>query len=306
MAADTSKKTGMRLNFTQRSALNFYMYTLPWVLGFLCFTAGPMIYSIYLSFTDAKLGTGGNFVGFKNYATMVTTDDLFFKSLGNTAVYAVVSITLGLLFSFLLAMLLNSKLKGVGIFRTIYYLPSVISGVSTILLWGWIFNPSYGLLNYALSLLGIQGPGWLSDPKWSMWAIIIMSFYSIGGNMVIFLAGLQDIPPELYECAAIDGAGLLTRTFRITLPMITPVLFFNLIMGIIGGLQVFNQPYILTQGGPNYSTYTFVMHLFANAFQYFQVGYGAALAWVLFLITMLLSMLVIRTSSYWVFYRGGD
>jgi multiple sugar transport system permease protein len=306
MAADTSKKTGMRLNFTQRSALNFYMYTLPWVLGFLCFTAGPMIYSIYLSFTDAKLGTGGNFVGFKNYATMVTTDDLFFKSLGNTAVYAVVSITLGLLFSFLLAMLLNSKLKGVGIFRTIYYLPSVISGVSTILLWGWIFNPSYGLLNYALSLLGIQGPGWLSDPKWSMWAIIIMSFYSIGGNMVIFLAGLQDIPPELYECAAIDGAGLLTRTFRITLPMITPVLFFNLIMGIIGGLQVFNQPYILTQGGPNYSTYTFVMHLFANAFQYFQVGYGAALAWVLFLITMLLSMIVIRTSSYWVFYRGGD
>jgi multiple sugar transport system permease protein len=265
-----------------------------------------MIYSIYLSFTDAKLGTGGNLVGFKNYATMFTTDDLFFKSLGNTAVYAVVSITLGLLFSFLLALLLNSKLKGVGIFRTIYYLPSVISGVSTILLWGWIFNPSYGLLNYALSLLGIQGPGWLSDPKWSMWAIIIMSFYSIGGNMVIFLAGLQDIPPELYECAAIDGAGLLTRTFRITLPMITPVLFFNLIMGIIGGLQVFNQPYILTQGGPNYSTYTFVMHLFANAFQYFQVGYGAALAWILFLITMLLSMIVIRTSSYWVFYRGDD
>jgi multiple sugar transport system permease protein len=299
-------KRGIRLNSKKRSALNFYIYTLPWVLGFLVFTAGPMIFSIYLSFTDSRLGTGGNWVGFKNYITMFTKDDLFYKSLANTAIYAVFSIGFGLLFSFLLALLLNSKLKGVGVFRTIYYLPSVISGVSTILLWGWIFNPSFGLLNYALSLFGIKGPGWLSDPKWAMTAIIIMSFYSIGGNIVIFLAGLQNIPPELYECAAIDGAGIFTRTFRITLPMVSPVLFFNLIMGIIGGLQVFNQPYILTQGGPNYSTYTFVMHLFAYAFQYFQVGYGAALAWILFLITLLLSMVVIRTTKYWVYYGGGE
>ncbi|MCL6458493.1 MAG: sugar ABC transporter permease [Gorillibacterium sp.] len=306
MATEISKKTNIRLNTAKRSALNFHFYTLPWVLGFLCFTLGPMIYSLYLSFTDAKMGSGGKFVGFKNYITMFTTDDLFFKSLGNTAVYALVSISLGLLFSFLLACLLNCRLKGVGIFRTLYYLPSVISGVSTILLWGWIFNPSYGLLNYALSLLGIEGPGWLSDPNWAMGAIIIMSFYSIGGNMIIFLAGLQDIPQELYECAALDGAGLFARTFRITLPMISPVLLFNLIMGIIGGLQVFNQPYILTQGGPKYSTYTYVMHLFANAFQYFKVGYGASLAWILFLITLFFSMIVIRTSSYWVFYSGGD
>ena len=322
MATETSEQTSIplditqgrppldkprtRLNSKQRSALNFYLYTLPWVLGFLVFTAGPMIYSIYLSFTDAKLGTGGNWIGLKNYTTMFTKDDLFFKSLGNTAIYAVFSIGFGLLFSFLLALLLNTKLKGVGIFRTIYYLPSVISGVSTILLWGWIFNPSFGLLNYALSLFGVKGPGWLSDPHWAMAAIIIMSFYSIGGNMVIFLAGLQEIPQELYECAEIDGAGIFTRTFRITLPLVSPVLFFNLVMGIIGGLQVFNQPYILTQGGPNYSTYTFVMHLFANAFQYFQVGYGSALAWVLFLITLVLSMIVFRTSKYWVFYGGGE
>lgn len=306
MAAENSKKPGMRKSKAQRSALMFHVYTFPWLLGFLCFTLGPMLYSLYLSLTDAKMGRGGNFVGFKNYATMFTADNLFYKSLANTAVYALVSITLGLLFSFLLACLLNSRLKGVGIFRTIYYLPSVISGVSTILLWGWIFNPSYGLLNYALSLFGIEGPGWLSDPHWAMSAIIIMSFYSIGGNMIIFLAGLQDIPQELYESAALDGAGLFARTYRITLPMISPVMFFNLIMGIIGGLQVFNQPYILTQGGPKYATYTYVLHLFANAFQYFKVGYGAALAWILFLITMVFSMIVIRTSNYWVYYSGGD
>ncbi|MFB9275729.1 carbohydrate ABC transporter permease [Cohnella cellulosilytica] len=306
MATAQTGRTGTRLNMSRRSTLNFHLYTSPWVIGFLVFTLGPMVYSLYLSFTDAKMGSGGNFVGFKNYAAMFTNDDLFFKSLGNTAVYAVVSIALGLLFSFLLACLLNCRLKGVGIFRTLYYIPSVISGVSTILLWGWIFNPSYGLLNYSLSLMGIEGPGWLSDPHWAMSAVIFMSFWSIGGNIVIFLAGLQDIPQELYECAALDGAGIVARTVRITVPMISPVLLFNLIMGIIGGLQVFNQPYILTQGGPNHATYTYVMHLFANAFQYFKVGYGTSLAWILFLITLLLSMIVIRTSNYWVFYSGGD
>jgi multiple sugar transport system permease protein len=289
----------------KRESFQFFAYISPWLVGFLVFMLGPLIYSLLISFTDTKFGTSWNFVGLKNYKFMFTEDPLFYKSLINTLYYTLVSVPLGLVLAFFLAVLLNMKLKGMGIFRTIFYLPSIISGVAVVMLWGWIFNPSFGLLNYFLSTIGIQGPNWLGDPNWAMPAIIFMSLWNIGGSMVIFLASLQDIPQDLYESASIDGAGSWTKTVRITIPLVSPVIFFNLIMGIIGGFQIFNQPYILTKGGPLDSTYVYTLHLFLNAFHYSNMSYASALAWILFLIILFLTSIVLLTSKKWVYY-GGD
>lgn len=267
-----------------------------------------MVYSLYLSLTDSTLGSLGNFIGLSNYIEMLD-DDLFYVAVRNTAYYAVVSVPLQLVLAFVLAVLLNKKLAGIGIFRTIFYLPSVIAGISTVLLWSWIFNSSYGLLNYLLSLVGIDGPNWLSDDRYAIPAIITMSLHGVGGAMLIFLAGLQDVPKSLYESAQIDGAGRLQQLFNITLPMISPTIFFNLILGIIGALQVFTQPYIFSQLnqnlGRNQGMYVYVQYLFDSGFRYFRAGYGSAIAWVLFAFTLIISLVIMKTSRKWVFYSDG-
>ena len=302
----TRQRTNRRALIRTRETIKFYAFISPWLIGVLVFVIGPMLYSLWLSFTDASMGVDGQFIGLGNYIEMFTRDRRFMKSILNTAYFSFVSIPAGLLLAFILACLLNLKIKGLGIFRTIFYMPTVVSGVAITLLWAWMYNPDYGLINQLLSLLGIQGPRWLSDTSWAMPAVIIMSLWNVGGSMLIFLAGLQDEPAELYESAEIDGAGWWKRTTSITVPMITPVIFFNLIMGIINGFQVFSQIYILTSGfnssigGPRDSTYVYVLNIFQQAFRYMRMGYGCALAWVLFLIILGFSAMVIVSWKRWV------
>jgi len=297
-------KKKFNLSMKSESKL-FYLYTSPFILGFLIFTLYPVIYSIILIFTDADMTGTGQFVGLANIKKAFAQDPLFYKSLKNTLYFVVVSVPLSLIVSFLVALLLNNKkIKGMGIFRTTFYIPYITAGVAVTLLWGWIFNAQYGLINYFLSFFGITGPNWLSDSNWAMPAIIIMGLWTIGNTIIITLAGLQDIPEQLYESAAIDGASRLKMTTHITLPLATPTLFFNLVMGIIGGFQVFMQPFVLTEGGPNYATYTYMMHIYNNAFKYGEMGYASTLAWILFILILIITLIVNRTSKYWVYYEN--
>lgn len=286
----------------KREERRFFLFISPWLLGFLIFTLYPMVFSIVLVFTNMDMTGSGQFVGLANLIRAFSQDELFYKSLLNTVYFVLVSVPVSLAMAFLIALLLNQKIKGVGFFRTSFYIPYITSGVAVTLLWGWIFNAQFGLLNYFLSLFGISGPSWLSDTRWAMPAIIIMGIWTIGNSIIITLAGLQDIPEQLYESAEIDGANRLTQVTRITLPLVTPTLYFNLVMGIIGGFQIFMQPYILTEGGPNYATYTYMMHIYNNGFKYNEMGYASTLAWLLFLVIMLLTQIINRTSKSWVYY----
>ncbi|WP_026487287.1 carbohydrate ABC transporter permease [Caldanaerobius polysaccharolyticus] len=291
-------------NLERMETTQFYVYISPWLLGFLIFTLYPIVYSLVLVFTDTDITGHGKFIGFNNIIKAFSKDPLFYKALENTIYYAFVFVPLSLIFAFLIALLLNQKLKGIGIFRTCFYIPYITSGIAVTMLWGWLFNHDVGLINYILSIFGIKGPNWLSDEKWAMPAIIIMSLWSIGNSIIITLAGLQDIPTQLYESAEIDGANRFVIVTKITLPLITPTLFFNLIIGVIGAFQIFMQPYVLTQGGPNYATYTYVLHLYNYAFRYYEVGYASTLAWVLFIIVMILTLIINYTSKRWVYYEN--
>jgi len=229
---------------------------------------------------------------------------LFFKSIQVTTMYTLLSVPLGLAGGLLIALLMNQNLKGITVFRTIYYLPSVIAGVAVALLWQWIFNPNYGLINGMLSLVGIEGPKWIYTEDWVIPAYVIMSLWGVGASMIIYLAALQSVPTELYEAAALDGAGAIRRFQSITLPLISPVVFFNLIIGIINSFQIFTSVYIMTQGGPNNGSLFFVLYIYRHAFEYFNTGYASALAWVLFIIIMLFTLFVFKFSKAWVYYEG--
>ena len=288
----------------RRENLTGWLWASPWILGFLIFTLGPMVASVYYSLTEYPILSAPKWIGFENYRMMFTADEFFFQSLKVTLVYAVVSVPLYMVLGFFVAILLNQDIRGVAGWRTIFYLPSVVSGVAVALLWQWIFNADFGLVNYFLGLLGIKGPSWLLDPQWALPSLIVMSLWGVGGGMVIYLAGLQGVPTALYEAAEIDGAGALRRFAHITLPMVSPVIFFNLVMGLIGALQTFTQAFIMTGGGPRRATYFYMLHLYNNAFQWLKMGYASALAWVLFFIILGLTSLVLRSSSAWVFYQG--
>jgi multiple sugar transport system permease protein len=281
----------------------FYLFISPWIIGFLVFTAGPMLASLFFSFTQYDIAHPPKWIGLDNYNTMVHTD-LFWKSLGVTTYYSLVSVPLGIVISLAIALLLNQRVRGMAFFRTIFYTPAVVSGVAVALLWLWMFDSQFGLINWGLSFLGIQGPQWLLDENTVIPALIIMSLWGIGGGIVIYLAGLQGIPTELYEAAAIDGANGWHKFLHITLPMMSGVIFFNLIIGIISSFQVFTQAYIMTGGGPHYASLFYVLYLYQNAFQYFNMGYASALAWVLFLIVLGITLAVFKSSGRWVYYEG--
>lgn len=287
----------------RREALTFYFCITPWVIGFILFTAGPMIASAWFSFTKWNFISTPRFNGLANYVYALK-DPLFTKSLVNTAYYSFGSVPLELIFGLLVALVMNNNLKGINIFRSIYYLPAVMSGVAVVLLWRWVFDPKFGMLNQVLKLFGIKGPTWIYSPQWVIPAFIIMTLWGVGGYMILYLAGLQGVPTEMYEAASIDGAGRMRRLWSITLPMISPVIFFNLVMGIIGSFQVFTSSFIMTNGGPNNASLFYVLYLYRQAFQYFNAGYGSALAWILFIIIMLLTALVFRGSALWVYYEG--
>lgn len=283
-----------------------YFFIFPWIVGFVIFTLGPVIASFLLSFTDYELILAPVWVGFKNYRILFTQDRLFLLSLYNTAYYTLFSVPLGVIMAFLLAMLLNVQLPGMKVYRTIFYLPTVTSGVAVSILWVWLFNPQFGLINYLLRSIGLPGPGWLVDTAWAKPAFILMSLWGVGGTAVIFLAGLQGVPRSLYEAAQIDGANTWQRFWHVTIPMMSSVIFFNLVMGVIGSFQVFTSAYVMTRGGPQNATLFYVLYLFKKGFGMLQMGYAAAMAWILFAIILALTLLQLRLADRWVYYEGQE
>jgi multiple sugar transport system permease protein len=286
-----------------REEIAGYLFISPWIIGFLIFTAGAMLFSLGLVFYKTDLLTGFNFYGLRNITKLVE-DPLYHKSLTVTSYYAFAVVPLSLAIGLLIALGLNQGLPGQGFWRTLYYLPSVTSGIAVAMLWTWIFHPDAGLLNQALLGLGIEGPRWLYSEQWAVPAFIIMGAWGAGGNMLLYLAGLQGIPTHLYEAARIDGANSLRTFLSITLPMLSPTIFFNLIMGIIGSFQIFTQALVMTDGGPNNATLTIMLYLYRKGFEQFQFGYASAIAWSLFVIILLLTLLVFRSSAAWVYYEG--
>ncbi|OGN94919.1 MAG: ABC transporter permease [Chloroflexi bacterium RBG_13_50_21] len=293
-----------RLKLRQREAILFYLCISPWLIGFVLFYLGPILASFYYSLTEWDLLTSPEFVGMDNYVRLFTRDPLALKAFKVTLVYTLIYVPLDLVFGLSLALLLNQKIRGIGVFRTVYYLPSVLSGVAYVVMWMWMFNPQHGLINTLLAYAGIQGPRWLLDPKWALSALIVMSLWGVGRSMVIFLAGLQDIPIVLYEAAEIDGATRWKKLWNVTLPLLTPSLLFNLIFGIILTFQTFTNAFVATNGGPLDSTLFYVLYLYRKAFEHLQMGYASAMAWVLFLIVLGCTLLIFLTSGKWVFYRS--
>ena len=283
-----------------------FLFILPWLIGFLVFTAGPMLWSLGLSFTKYDLHTT-KYVGVENYRRLFVEDPLFWKSLTNTAYYAALSVPLGLVGSLLIAMLLNAKVRGQNIFRTLFYLPSLVPSVASSLLWLWVLNTDNGILNNAFRMIGIQGPSWFENPKWTIPAFVLMSLWGIGGGrMIIFLAGLQSISESYYEAARIDGASNLQQFFKITLPLLSPTVFFNLIIGIIGSFQTFTSAFVMTGGGPDNASLYYVLYLYRNAFEYFKLGKASAMAWVLFAILLVFTLIQFKYSKRWVHYEGAE
>jgi multiple sugar transport system permease protein len=291
-----------RISGRTREAIECYIFMLPVILGLLLFYLGPMIASLYFSLTDYDMLSTAEWVGLQNYQDLAN-DDIFWKSLRVTVMYSAISVPLILIVALALALLLNQKFKGVTFFRTIYYLPTVMSGVAVATLWKWIFNTDYGILNLLLDKVGIRGPAWLVESEWAIWALILTSLWTVGGSMLIFLAGLQSIPADLYEAAEIDGAGVWSKFRNITVPLLSHVTFFNLILGIIGALQVFTEAFVLTEGGPNNSTLLLSVYLYRNAFEFLKMGYASAIAWVMFLIVLMLTLLVFKSAPMWVHYQ---
>ena len=288
----------------QRETFFGWLFALPAIIGFVVFDIGPMVASILISFTEWNGVTPPKWVGLSNYEEIMFRDDLFMLSLRITTIFAFVSIPLNLDTGFLLALLLNQKIRGQALMRTLYYLPSIVPLVAVAALWRWIFLKRFGLLDIGLAMMGIQAPDWLGDPQWVLPAFIVMGLWGVGGGMLINLAGLQGIPTDLYDAASIDGANALQRLINVTIPMMTPLILFNLVMGIIGGLQVFVVAFVMTGGGPSNASLFYMLHLYRNAFEYFRLGYGSSLALILFLYIIVLSALVFRSSTAWVYYEG--
>ena len=279
------------------------VFIAPWLLAFLLFEAIPIGSAVYHSFTDwTATGRAVRFLGVDNYTEAFNRDPLFWKSVWNTLYFIGFSVPLSIVVAFVLALMLNARIRGTTFYRTVYYLPSVVPTVAAVIVWVFIFETRRGILNFALELVGLPPIRWLSDPNWAMMALIIMSLWSIGGMMVIFLAGLQGIPQELYEAAEVDGANTWYRMMRITVPLMTPVIFFNLVMNLVGAFQSFNNAFIMTGGGPNNATRLYMLHLYDNAFSYFRMGYASALAVLLFIVVFSVTLVVYRTSSRWVYY----
>lgn len=279
-----------------------YLLAAPWLIGFFIFTLGPFIASFVISLHQWDILTPMQYVGLRNFERMLQ-DNLFWQSLRVTLLYTVFAVPLQLALAMLLAVLVNGNGAVKLFFRAVFFLPSVTAGVAVAVLWRWLFNPEFGLINYLLDAVGVQGPPWLSSPYWALPAVIVMSLWGIGSTMLIYLAGLQAIPDHLYEAAEIDGANVLDKFRFVTLPMMSSTIFFTLVIGIIGSFQVFTQIYILTNGGPENATLFYVLYLYQQAFRSFKMGFASALAWVLFLIVMIVTLIQFRMAGRWVYYE---
>jgi multiple sugar transport system permease protein len=304
MTQSLAEKERKRMQRNKRLKQNWegYLYIAPWLIGFLLLSAWPMLYSLYLSFTDYSLFSEPNWVGIQNYKNIFTIDFTFDKSLLATFKFVVMSVPLKLVFALLVAMLLNKAVRGMSLYRTMVYLPSLLGGsVAVSVVWRNIFGLE-GYVNTMLNALGIESIPWLSSTTWSMPTLVLLNVWQFGSSMIIFLAGLKQIPKSLYESARVDGAGSLKQFFHITLPMLSPVIFFNLINGMIGAFQQFNSAFLVSSGGPAHSTYVYALMLYEKAFTSYQMGYAAALAWILLVIIALFTAANFLFSKFWVFY----
>lgn len=288
----------------RREAVAGYLFIAPWIVGFFIFVFGALITALYVSMTNWDLLTPAKWIGLNNYKQLVI-DKLFWQSLKVTILYVIAAVPLSIIVGFSIALLLNQKIKGLSIWRTIYYFPAILSGVAVSLMWMWVFNPDFGVINLILSYFGIQGPGWIASADWALPSLVVISVWGAGGGMIIYLAGLQGISSELYEAAEIDGASKWNKIMNITIPIMTPVIFFNLIMGTITAFQAFTEAYVITKGGPENSTLFYALYLYQNAFKFFKMGYASALAWILFLIILILTLLLFITAKKWVYYSDG-
>ncbi|MBC7235625.1 MAG: sugar ABC transporter permease [Chloroflexi bacterium] len=290
-----------------KEALSGYLYTSPWTIGFLLFTVGPLLASLYYSFNRYYLLETPQWIGLGNYTTALFKDRLFWKSVERTLLWSLTTVPLGIMGSFLAALLLNRGVRGTTIWRVCFFLPSLTPQVAATLLWVWILQPDVGIVNFLIrALFGVKGPAWLASSQWALPALVMISLWtSVGSNrMLIFLAGLQGVPEEMYDAALVDGANSWQKTIHVTIPLITPTIFFNLVLGIINSFQVFGMAFVATEGGPAYATYFYALHLYQMAFKSFDMGYGSALAWLLFIALLLLTIVQIKLSGRWVYYAA--
>ena len=296
-------RTNSRKTFLSREQRLGLWFISPWLIGFVLLTLYPILATLYLSFTDYRVLSPPRWVGWANYSELLLDTENFWPSLGNT-VFFFLELPLALILGLALALLLNQKLRGMTIYRTLFYLPSIVPVVANAMLWLWLLNPEHGLVNTGLRAVHIPAPAWLASPLWAKPALIVMDLWAVGGSMVIYLAALQGVPTSLYEAADLDGANAFQKLVSVTLPAISPVIFFNLIMGVIGTFQYFTQTFVMTKGGPDKATLFYALYLYQNAFQYFRMGAACAMAWLLFLVTLAATFLVFKTSAGWVYYEG--
>lgn len=293
-----------RFSAARQEEIAGYLAISPWLFGFVLFTAGPILASFFLSFTRYDIVNPPQWIGLGNYERIFTVDRDFRQSLQVTLTYAAVTLPLGLVLGLGLSLLLNLRLRGMNVYRTLFYLPAVLPTVAVTLLWVWLFNSEFGIINWLLAKVGIDGPNWFQHPRYALPALMIMSLWGVGGGAIIYLAGLQNIPPHLYEAAEIDGANPWWRFWKITIPLLTPTIFFQLVLGLIGSFQAFVQAYVATNGGPRKSTLFYMLYLYQKAFLTFQMGYGSALAWILAIIILICTLLVLKSSALWVYYEA--
>jgi len=289
----------------RREALTGLLWVQAWFIGFVVFTLGPIIAALYLGFTDWRGRGAPQWVGLRNFKEIFTDDPLFWQSLKVTLLFAVIYLPLSLIIGFAMAMVMNQRLVGVKVFRTLYFLPSVLSGTAVAILWQFVFNRDFGVLNWFLGLFGLEPVSWLVSPQWVIPALVIMQLWAVGSSIIIYLGGLQGIPTELYEVARIDGAGWWASLRHVTLPMMSPVIFFQLVLGLIATFQIFTQPYVMTQGGPDNASYFYALYIYNTAFVQLRLGYASALSVILFVIVVGITAVIFRTSKAWVYYAGG-
>lgn len=286
-----------------------YLFILPWVIGFIVFTAGPLLFSLYGSFTNYDITSRMDFIGFDNYERLFSFDQLFKTSLYNTLYYVAFTVPITTAGAIFVSVLLNQDIPGMRFFRTAYYLPAVLSGVGVYILWMQLLDPGTGLVNLVLGWFGIPGPNWLTDPDWTKNALILMKVWGVGGGMLMYLSSMQGISKTLYEAADIDGATAMQKFFKITLPMISPVIFFDVITSTIGGFQIFQEAYVMSVGGgggPANSMLFYNLYMWNQAFESFNMGYAMAMSWILFAIIMVLTVINLRLGPRWVHYTGGE
>lgn len=299
------KSTGRSVRRYRKRDYAAFIFISPWIIGFLVFQAYPFLSSFVYSFTDLSMLKPYKFIGLYNFKEIFTHDQTFIQSLKVTVVYVLISVPLKLTFALFIAMLLNLKVKGIGVFKTLYYLPSILGGsVGIAILWRFLFNKN-GFINQLIGRLGMPAVDWLGSPDISLITISLLAVWQFGSSMILFLAALKQIPQELYEAAQVDGSGKVRMFFKITVPMITPIILFNIVMQMINAFQEFAAPFLITKGGPLKATYLYGLMLYDNAFTYLKMGYASALSWIMFVIILILTALIFKSSAYWTFYQDG-